>query len=99
MSRTYKCAVCDGEFETSWSNEEALVEKDQIFGNVAIEECEVVCDDCYQKLIGDHAGQTLKHYNAYHNPATKGSESCNVDGCPWNELLAEKGLDKRSEGK
>lgn len=54
MSNTYICAVCKGEFEKGWSDEEALKEKNENFGNIKgfskIEDCDLVCDDCYKKM-------------------------------------------------
>lgn len=49
MSNTYKCAVCQGTFEKGWSEEEALEELKENF-NMPVEECDVVCDDCYRKM-------------------------------------------------
>lgn len=50
MSDTYICKMCNKEFETDWSHEEAVEEKEKIFGDIPIEECDVVYDDCFQKL-------------------------------------------------
>lgn len=48
MSDTYKCCMCDKVFEKGWSDEEALKESKNNFGDVLEDELEVVCDDCYQ---------------------------------------------------
>lgn len=46
----YKCAICGGVFEKGWDDEEALAELNDNFPNVEIEDCDVVCDDCYKKM-------------------------------------------------
>ena len=46
----YKCTICGGEFEAGWSEEEALAEMKDNFGeDTAKEQCEVFCDDCFKK--------------------------------------------------
>jgi len=47
---TFKCCVCGGTFEKAWSDEEAIAEMKQEFDK-PVEECDVVCDDCYEKLM------------------------------------------------
>jgi len=48
-SRTFKCALCQEEFESAWTEEEALAELKKTF-DIPKEECDVVCDECYKKL-------------------------------------------------
>jgi DNA-directed RNA polymerase subunit RPC12/RpoP len=48
---SYRCVVCGEEFVSAWTDEEAREELDKKFPGVPIEECELVCDDCYQKLM------------------------------------------------
>ena len=43
--------MCKGEFEKTWSDEEALQEMKENFGNVSEEEREIVCDNCFNKLL------------------------------------------------
>jgi hypothetical protein len=38
-------------FDLGWSDEEARAELKETFGNVPIEDCAIVCDDCYQAMI------------------------------------------------
>lgn len=47
----YTCAVCHETFEYGWTDDEATAEKEQLWGNVPIEECEIVCDDCFQRIM------------------------------------------------
>ena len=51
MSNTYVCSACKCKFEKDWSDDEALKEKDKNFKNIAIEDCDIVCDDCYKKIM------------------------------------------------
>ena len=51
MSRTYKCALCRGEFENTWTDDEALAEMREAFGpDAASQPYEAVCDDCYRMI-------------------------------------------------
>ena len=57
----YRCAVCDGIFEKGWSDEEAATEFAVTveFAGVALEDCDLVCDDCYKKMNA-HFGYTKR---------------------------------------
>jgi hypothetical protein len=46
--RTFTCAYCGGEFDKGWSHEEALAELKENFGDIPVEECAEVCDDCWE---------------------------------------------------
>jgi hypothetical protein len=46
----FKCTVCLEVFEKGISDEEAMEEKSILFNDVPIEECKLVCDDCFQKM-------------------------------------------------
>jgi hypothetical protein len=46
-----QCAACGLVFYPEWSDNEAQAEMKDAFGNkVKVEDCEVVCDDCYKKM-------------------------------------------------
>jgi DNA-directed RNA polymerase subunit RPC12/RpoP len=47
----YKCAGCGEVFEKGWSDEEAENELKDNFGDISKNECSLVCDDCYKKII------------------------------------------------
>ncbi len=51
----YQCAVCKEVFDLQddeeWSDEKAKAELKQTFGDVPIESCDIVCDDCYRKMV------------------------------------------------
>lgn len=53
MSDTYRCAECGGIFEKGWTDDEALQEYEAIFSaSEKATPAAVVCDDCYQKIMG-----------------------------------------------
>jgi hypothetical protein len=50
----FTCGVCGGEFEDSWTEEEANAEASELWGIEKASESSdmtVVCDDCYQMLL------------------------------------------------
>jgi hypothetical protein len=47
----FKCDVCGVVFESGWSEQEALAEKDELFPETDIKDCGVVCDDCFKKVV------------------------------------------------
>lgn len=47
----YQCAHCYGVYEKIWSDEEANAEKDELFGDVPLSECAVICDDCFKRMV------------------------------------------------
>jgi hypothetical protein len=50
----YQCGICRGVFEKGWSDEEAAAEAAGNFPGMDIQqESGLVCDDCYNKHIGD----------------------------------------------
>lgn len=52
----YVCAVCKCEFEGTRTDEEAMAECRENFGDIPIEDTMVVCDDCYKAItIGGKA--------------------------------------------
>lgn len=46
----YTCSMCGESCISDWSQEEAVAEKERDFGDVPLEECDQVCDVCYQKI-------------------------------------------------
>ena len=48
----FQCAVCRGVFEKGWTEEEALAERDALWGPEveAGDAFSQVCDDCWKKL-------------------------------------------------
>lgn len=83
MGRTYTCSMCERTLESEWTQEEAEAEKTTLWGDVSLDDCDVVCDDCF-KVIGPEGSEELYfHFNEYHNPATKGKTNCTVADCGW----------------
>ena len=52
MTDTYTCSLCGEVFEKGWTDEEAMEESSKQWGDQPPEELEVVCDDCYRKMMG-----------------------------------------------
>lgn len=50
LTLTWQCAMCKQTFDRGWSHEEAVAEKNKLFGDISLEECEQVCDDCFQLI-------------------------------------------------
>ena len=49
---TFICAKCGEEYIKDWTDEEAEQEKNENFGeNIPLENCAIVCDDCYKKFM------------------------------------------------
>lgn len=46
----YRCAACGGIFDCGWSDEEATAELAETFPGFDKDDCELVCDDCFQKM-------------------------------------------------
>ena len=46
----YKCAMCGNIYKKGWSEEDAIAEKNELFGNIPIEECDIICDDCFKQI-------------------------------------------------
>lgn len=55
----YICYACGNEFESGWSDKEALEEKNRMWGDIPIEECGIICDLCFKKFkkwLKNHGG-------------------------------------------
>jgi len=46
----YRCEVCGGVFQKGRSDEEAIAEKEKLFSDVPLEDCGIVCDDCFKAM-------------------------------------------------
>jgi hypothetical protein len=47
----YICAECGGMFVKSRPDQEALDEKDCLFPSTPMDECALVCEECFQKIM------------------------------------------------
>lgn len=61
-NRAFECAMCNGVFIKNWSEEEAEAERQRDFGASKKEDCDEVCDVCYQQMRPD---QNPEAYEAY----------------------------------
>lgn len=48
----YTCAECGGQFETTWTDEEATAEAKGLFPDASPKDMGVVCDVCWRKIMG-----------------------------------------------
>ena len=53
MSETYTCACCGGTCGKTRSEEEVAAEASELFTPAELESTEVVCDDCWRKIIAE----------------------------------------------
>lgn len=51
MSEKFICAECNQTFDKERSDDEAMEEKEMLFPNLSLEECAIVCTDCFQKIM------------------------------------------------
>lgn len=58
-TRKYTCAVCHITYDAEWSDEEAIEELRDKFGAVNVENCELVCDDCFKAFDPDTPGPAV----------------------------------------
>lgn len=52
MRDEYECAMCHGVFKEDRPKEEALAELEQEFPGFTPEDCDLVCDDCWNRMGG-----------------------------------------------
>ncbi len=51
----YQCAICSGVFEKGVSDDEAVAELGESFPGIAPTDCDLVCGDCYHRIMGHTA--------------------------------------------
>jgi hypothetical protein len=51
MTETFTCEMCGGNYEKGWSDEEAEAEAKALFGELALQDRVVVCEDCYKRVV------------------------------------------------
>jgi hypothetical protein len=47
----YICDMCKNKYEKLLTEEEAIAEKDKYFPDISLDECGIVCDDCYKSIL------------------------------------------------
>jgi hypothetical protein len=67
----YRCAWCEKIYDLQrdgdWNEEKAANERERDFPGVPMEQCAVVCDDCYQKMRPDMHPKEYEAYKAEKN--------------------------------
>lgn len=64
MNNEYTCAMCKGVFKRITPEDEVLAELKEFFGAVSVDDCELVCDDCWEKIRPDKHGFALSILNS-----------------------------------
>lgn len=64
----YTCAMCNGDFESEWTEAEAIAEKERDFVTVSLEDCGVICDNCYQQISPKNNPDYYADYLAVEKP-------------------------------
>ena len=59
MDEKFTCSICKGVFNKEWSDDEALAELKDFFGEISTANCALVCDDCWEEVRPDKHGFTL----------------------------------------
>jgi hypothetical protein len=49
---SFQCSSCGEIFEKAWTDEEALAELQENFPDNDPNECDLICEDCFQKFFG-----------------------------------------------
>ena len=50
MSESYRCGKCGETYEREWSDEEAMNESTELFGDLPASDLAIVCDDCFKAM-------------------------------------------------
>jgi hypothetical protein len=62
----YKCAICGNVYEKAYSDEEAMEECVELFGEMSGDDLLVVCDDCFEGIDPrDHKEELEKSKREY----------------------------------
>lgn len=51
MTDTFTCTVCRGTFKKAWTDEEAVDELKSQFPKSDPDDCVLVCDDCFKRMM------------------------------------------------
>lgn len=46
----FTCALCQRTFPKGWTDEEAKAEKEELFPNTDVDDCEIVCHECFEEM-------------------------------------------------
>ena len=59
----YRCAVCQQVYDKGVSDEEAKAEAEQLWTEEELEDTELVCDDCFNEIIGVPLADAIMEMN------------------------------------
>jgi hypothetical protein len=48
----YQCSSCGEVYEKGWTDDEATAEREENFPGFTEADCAIICDDCYQMMMG-----------------------------------------------
>ncbi|KKN10359.1 hypothetical protein LCGC14_1037200 [marine sediment metagenome] len=51
MSNKFTCANCDKTFGKVSTEEEVMEEKERLWGDISLDECVIICDDCFNNAM------------------------------------------------
>lgn len=54
---SFKCNICEGVFEKELTDEEAKKQLEKEFPGWTTDQCDLICDDCYNKLYKKSEGK------------------------------------------
>lgn len=60
----FTCANCEETFDRETSYEDAVAEKEELFGDIPLDMCDEVCDPCFKKIM-DFNEPGLKRYEKF----------------------------------
>lgn len=61
----FTCVICGGIFTNAWTEEEAIAEKDSLWGDTPIEECSTACDKCFNEIVRETDTEIEQFFNNY----------------------------------
>ncbi len=47
----FRCGHCSNIYEKDWTDEEAIKESNEMFGDCNKNDLAIICDNCYKKLF------------------------------------------------
>ena len=58
----FQCSMCKGVFDKEWSDEEAEAERKELFPDSPWSECDLICDDCFEKVKPSRNPEQYQRY-------------------------------------
>lgn len=76
---TFQCAVCGGIFTPTWDDSEAVQEFEENFPGYSVDDCDIVCDDCYNQI--------MKKIDADAKLPERNTEAIVISSNQWSPLV------------